>query len=132
MIQAELKELLELQGDAFEKRLQSIKQEYTSIEDKRLISEALLVQMNETKEDMKNISEMLSVKEQMKEITEIVSLAYIADRYFGKTKAWLYQRLNGNKVRGRVYSLNQKEVETLNFALKDISEKIGSLSIKTA
>ena len=44
--------------------------------------------------------------------------------------AWLYQRINGNSIRGQVYSLSPEEIDILNFALRDISNKIGSLSIK--
>ena len=56
-------------------------------------------------------------------------LAYIARNYFGKSASWLYQRINGYKVRGKVYTLNHEEIGIFNRALKEIGEKIGSLSI---
>lgn len=55
--------------------------------------------------------------------------SYIARQYFGKSAAWLQQRIYGYKVRGKVYTLSKKDIETFNFALQDISKKIGSLSI---
>ena len=79
---------------------------------------------------MADINKELTVKEQLKDISEVVSLSYIAKKYFGKSRAWLYQRINGNVVRGQVYKLSPEEIDTLNFALHDISNKIGSLSIK--
>uniref|UniRef100_UPI0026E53185 DUF5053 domain-containing protein n=1 Tax=Bacteroides caecimuris TaxID=1796613 RepID=UPI0026E53185 len=72
---------------------------------------------------------MLSIKEQVKEISEIVSLKYIAKNYFGKSAAWLSQRINGSPVRGKIYYLKESELETLNFAIQDIGKKLGSLSI---
>ena len=68
-------------------------------------------------------------REQLKEVTDILPLSYIAKNYFGKSAAWLYQRINGNKVRGKVYTLNREEVDTFNRALKEIGNKISSLSI---
>lgn len=65
----------------------------------------------------------------MKEVADILPLSYIAKNYFGKSAAWLYQRINGNKVRGKVYTLNREEVDTFNRALKEIGNKISSLSI---
>ena len=37
----------------------------------------------------------------MKDILPIISLLYIAKTYFGKTKEWLYQRVNGNIAKGK-------------------------------
>lgn len=71
----------------------------------------------------------LTVREQMKEIADIVPISYIAKNYFGKSRAWLYQRINGYRVRGHVYTLNDNELETFNRALKEIGNKIGSLSV---
>lgn len=65
----------------------------------------------------------------MKEIADIVPISYIAKNYFGKSRAWLYQRINGYRVRGHVYTLNDNELETFNRALKEIGNKIGSLSV---
>lgn len=79
---------------------------------------------------MADIDKALTIKEQLKDISEVVSLSYIAKKYFGKSRAWLYQRTNGNSIRGQVYSLSPEEIDILNFALRDISNKIGSLSIK--
>lgn len=129
-MQEELEELLSLSGDQFEEKLQWLKQNRNSEEEKRILTAALMGEMEETKKDIDNIREALAVKEQLKKELEILPLSYIAENYFGKTRAWLYQRLNGNKRRGKVYTFNEKEIEIFNRALKDISNRIGSLSIK--
>ena len=60
---------------------------------------------------------------------KLLPLAYIAKHYFGKSHAWLSQRINGTKVRGQVYTLNNEQKEIFNKALQDISKKIGSFHI---
>ncbi|NDV81912.1 DUF5053 domain-containing protein [Bacteroides sp. 51] len=132
-INEEIKELFTLSGNEFENRLQYLKETYTGSEDKKKLSDTILSEMDNTIEDMKQLGaqmdEMISLKEQLKEVSEIVSLSYIAKHYFGKTRSWLYQRLYGYSVRGKVYNLNEKEKETLNAALQDISKRIGSVSV---
>jgi hypothetical protein len=70
-----------------------------------------------------------TVKEQLKDVSEFISLSYIAKNYFNKSRTWIYQRINNHEVNGRPVYFTQQEVNTLNFALEDISHKIGSLKI---
>jgi len=65
----------------------------------------------------------------MQEVSKFVNLAYIATEYFKKTKAWLYQRINGNVVNGKAARFTNEELKTLKFALDDISKKLGSFSV---
>ena len=73
--------------------------------------------------------EATKVKMQLMEVTEIVSLSYIAKNYFHKTRTWLYQKINGNKVNGKEASFTKEEINTLNYAIQDISKKLGSTVI---
>jgi len=57
---------------------------------------------------------------------EIIPFSYIAKNYFNKSKEWLYQRLNENIVNGKTAKFSENEIKTFNFALQDISKKIGS------
>ena len=60
---------------------------------------------------------------------KLLPLSYIATHYFGKSRAWLYQRINGMKVRGHRYTLNKEQRATFNAAVQDISRRIGSICI---
>jgi len=126
----DLKKMDSLSGEELDLFLVDMKARYTSPEDKEAIRKHLLGELADIKSEMADINKELTVKEQLKDISEVVSLSYIAKKYFGKSRAWLYQRINGNAVRGQVYKLSPEEIDTLNFALRDISNKIGSLSIK--
>lgn len=75
------------------------------------------------------IRQQIDLKIKLQEVSEIISLSYIAKNYFNKTRQWLYQRINGNVVDGKKREFTSEQMKTLNLALKDISKKIGSLSV---
>ena len=86
---------------------------------------AFIASAKQTLEDAKR----LKVKEQLKEITQFVSMAYIAKHYFNKTKGWLSQRINGNEVNGKPVAFTPDEINTLNEAFADLSQKLGSFRV---
>lgn len=76
------------------------------------------------------ISDLTSIRDQLEaEQYKVLPLSYIAKEYFGKSAAWLQQRINGYKVRGKVYTLNQEQKDTFNAAVQDIAKRIGSIRI---
>jgi hypothetical protein len=70
-----------------------------------------------------------AAREQLQDVLPVLSISNIAKVYFKKTPNWFYQRLNGNKVNGKAVKFTKSELNTLNFALKDISKRVGSISI---
>lgn len=68
-----------------------------------------------------------ALRSQMDEkLYKLTPWSYIAKEYFGKSVSWLTQRVNGYSVRGHVYTLNDEQKQTLNRALAEIGEIIGS------
>lgn len=65
-----------------------------------------------------------SLRQSVEFIRECLSLSYVARRYFGKTHAWLSQRINGNIVNGKPAQFTEQERETFKAALRDISARI--------
>lgn len=59
----------------------------------------------------------------------LLPLSYIARNYFGKSAAWLSQRLNGTPVRGHVYTLNEEQKSVFNKALQEIGRRIALLRL---
>jgi hypothetical protein len=55
--------------------------------------------------------------------------SYIARNYFKKSKNWIYQRVNGYQVNGKTSRFTDSEIEKFNFALQDISKRLGSIAI---
>lgn len=45
------------------------------------------------------------LRDKLGELPEAISFSYIAKKYFGKSRNWLYQRINGNIVNGKRLAL---------------------------
>ena len=118
-----------LHGEELDAHLIEMKALYIKPEEKEAIRKHLDAELNAIENRVDSLYKSITIREQMNEIIDLIPISYIAKNYFGKSRAWLYQRINGYRVRGRVYTLNDKEIETFNKALKDISNKIGSLSV---
>ncbi len=122
-----------LQGDESFAKAKEIAVKYTNPDEKAFIqkymeNEAEVISHDIAELDYK-LERMLAIKKQIKEISPIISMKYIAEHYFGKSGAWLSQRINGNPVRGKIYCLKDSEINILNHAIQDIGKKLGSLSI---
>ena len=125
----ELLKMDTLHGEELDAHLIEMKALYIKPEEKEAIRKHLDAELNAIENRVDSLDKSITIREQMNEIIDLIPISYIAKNYFGKSRAWLYQRINGYRVRGRVYTLNDKEIETFNKALKDISNKIGSLSV---
>lgn len=55
---------------------------------------------------------------------DILSMGKVAKEYFGKSKAWMSQKLNGTTQYGKMNSFTPSEVDILKSALKDIAAKL--------
>ena len=94
-------------------------------EDADAFAEAMVECMKETN---RNLSNFL-MREQLNDILPYISVSAIAKNYFGKSKEWFYQKMNGNIVTGKPAKFTEEEIKNLNFALQDISKKIGSVRV---
>jgi hypothetical protein len=79
------------------------------------------VKTNNEELDARRIREKLGI------IPEAISMSYVAKNYFGKTKTWLYQRLNGNKVNGKEARFSEAEARQLQEALHDLGQRLSSI-----
>lgn len=70
-----------------------------------------------------------AIKEKLAEVSEGLSLAYIAKQYFGKSKEWLYQRLNGSVVNGKQAGFKREEVVQLQLAIRDFGNKLSTVTL---
>lgn len=113
----------------FKQKVLEIKASCTSASDMELIAEHIKKGYRQLSNDLKRMDEVISLREQLGEVYDLIPVSYIARNYFGKSPAWLMQRLGNYKVRGKIYTLKDDEIDTLNFALQDISRKIGATTI---
>lgn len=70
-----------------------------------------------------------NIKKEYAEEYKLLPISYIAKKYFGKSSAWLQQRLNGYRVRGKLYELTAEQKALFNSAVQEIARKIGSVHV---
>lgn len=69
------------------------------------------------------------LRDKLGELPEAISFSYIAKKYFGKSRNWLYQRINGYNVNGKPAKFTQEEHDVFVRALNDISKMINNTSL---
>ena len=101
-------------------------EEHKTSEVENMVSSMAHWQMDAVEISMKEIEQEV-MRSQIDDVTyKLIPWSYIAREYFHKTPGWLQQRINGQPVRGKVYTLSTEQKATLSLALNDICNKIGS------
>lgn len=92
-------------------------------------AEAMVESAKRTADKAESLVKRERIRAELGNFLNILPLSHIAEHYFKKSRQWLYQRINGNIVNGKPAQFTDEEIETLNFALQDISKKIGSIRV---
>ena len=87
-------------------------------------TEALLAKGDRMMEEDAN-----DIRERLGDIVDFVNLSYVAKHYFGKSRTWLYQRMNGNKVNGKTAFFTRAERKQLEDALHDIGKQLWAVKL---
>ena len=64
------------------------------------------------------------VKGKLQDIYLTIIWAKIADRYFGKSTSWMYNKMNGRDGNGGEGEFTPEEVQILKEALNDFADRI--------
>jgi hypothetical protein len=73
---------------------------------------------------MSEVDEKL-FRSRLGEVPEAISFSYIAKKYFGKSRGWLMQKVNGNTVNGKQAVFTEEERRQFRAALQDISKQLS-------
>jgi hypothetical protein len=65
-----------------------------------------------------------TIKSMLSDILLSVKWAHISTHYFGRSRSWFSQRLNGYNGNNHESDFTEKERKTLKDALYDLSERI--------
>ncbi len=63
--------------------------------------------------------------EQLKDIILYIKWGNISKNYFGFSKSWIYQRLNGYDGNGNDCEFTEEQKEILREALRDIARRLN-------
>ena len=67
-------------------------------------------------------------KEKFDYLSKTLSMSNVAKTYFGKSSAWMNQRINNHKVNGKPAVFSRDDMERLKEALKDIASKLTEIA----
>lgn len=66
----------------------------------------------------------MTMKQTLQDILLDISWAHLSMRYFGRSRSWLHQKLDGRNSNGGDGDFSEQEREQLRAALKDLSRRI--------
>ncbi|MDH6358086.1 DUF5053 domain-containing protein [Parabacteroides sp. PF5-9] len=99
-------------------------------DDKRPELEAAFLEMAASDlEEAENLLEVVKLRNKLEPVLNFISLSEIAKVYFGKSRHWLYHRLNGTNINGVPAEFTANDLSTLKTALNEISEKIRKAAL---
>lgn len=87
-----------------------------------------LESVSEACDDFINRAEEYILKKRLGELPEVISFSYIARRFFGKSRQWLYQRINGSNVNGKPARFTKEEYDKFISALDEVAMMINNTS----
>lgn len=99
-------------------------------EERKAFRSAFLVSARQTLSEARQIKEETEIKLLLNGVDDYLSLSQIAQEYFGKSRSWLYQRINGALVNGKPAQFTVEEQQKLSNALLDISDRIKDTAMK--
>jgi hypothetical protein len=98
----------------------------------QISTEQFLEGVNNIADNMEKVAAMAredTARKLMGDIPEAISLSYIAKTYFGKSRGWLMQKVNGNTVNGRKAAFTPSESRQMREALQDLSQKLSQAAL---
>lgn len=114
---------------AFDEKMNRYLMEMT-LEERKAFRKAFLASARRTVSEAKEIKKDVELKHLLKGVDNYLSLSQIAQDYFGKSRSWLYQRINGAIVNGKPAQFTPEEQLRLSEALLDISNRIKDTALK--
>lgn len=71
-----------------------------------------------------------STKSALADVLQGIKWAHISTQYFGKSRSWFSQRLNGYDGNGEESDFNEAEIKNLKNALFDLADRIRKTAEK--
>ncbi len=68
---------------------------------------------------------MANIMDHLKDVVLYIKWGNISKNYFGFSRGWIYQRLNGYDGNGNACEFTERQKETLREALRDIARKLN-------
>lgn len=76
------------------------------------------------------VKQKVTMQQKMWDIIVDVKWASISTKYFGKSRSWLSQKMNGKDGNGSDVEFSESEKETLRQGLRDLASRINACADK--
>lgn len=106
------------------------KREGRSMDEFKDFNNKLISSVDARLDNIRRNVEEYKIRDKMGDLADAINFAYIARKYFGKSRSWLYQRIKGNIVNGRPARFSPQEEAMFYEALEDIRTQLGAVTIK--
>lgn len=73
---------------------------------------------------------MAKILDNIKDIALYLKWGNISEDYFGFSRSWIYQRLNGYDGNGNPCEFTEAQKDTLREALRDLAQKLNDAAEK--
>lgn len=93
-------------------------------EGKERLLEALNISVEKAFDRADKVYQYVTLKTKLSDILNIVSMSYIAENYFHKSRSWFSQRLNNHTVHGEPMTFTKEELSIISKALDEIADKL--------
>lgn len=93
-----------------------------SPEDKKAFAQVFQNGARQSINEARDIVKAVEIRQTLEKVLPFASMSYIAQHYFGKTRQWLYQRINGSAVNGKPANFTIDELNTLSMALSELGD----------
>jgi hypothetical protein len=101
-----------------------------SPEQEKLFGDTLNERTEQAIVNAKKIVSHVKLALKINPVTDYVSISYISRRFFGKSRSWLHNRLQGYKNNGKPDTLSAEDINTLQNALLTISDEIKLAALR--
>lgn len=92
-------------------------------EERKVLGEIFLEGANQACQSAENLYDDV-LRNHLEDIYDVVSWSYIARYYFGKSRSWICQRVNGLRIHDKMVQFTSDEKKILFTALQDLSNRI--------
>lgn len=73
---------------------------------------------------------MAKILDNIKDIASYLKWGNISEDYFGFSRSWIYQRINGYDGNGNPCEFTEAQKDTLREALRDLAQKLNDAAEK--
>lgn len=115
----------------FDKKMEQL-MKAMDLDERKAFRMAFLNSAKQTLSAARELKKEVDVRLQLNGIENYLSLSQIAQDYFGKSRSWLYQRINGLSVNGKPAQFTEEEKIRFKEALLDLGRKINETALKFA